>query len=106
LTFDGPSREQAFTASDISAKGSRKTLRTAVYQAALSCIRRNSHLTARYLKILAHQPNKKKIKPKVLAIASKLLRIVYRMVTKKKLFDPGYDKTLKERLSQRALKAA
>jgi len=88
-------------------KRGRKTLRTVVYQAAVSCIRCNVHLKACYLKLLAHQAGKEKIKPKALvAIASKLLRIVFRMLTKKKAFDAHYDEMLRERFALRARKAA
>jgi len=88
-------------------KRGRKTLRTVVYQAAVGCIRCNVHLKACYLELLAHQAGKKKIKPKALvAIASKLLRIVFRMLTEKKAFDAHYDEMLKERFALRARKAA
>jgi len=87
-------------------KRGRKTLRTVVYQAAVSCIRCNAHLKACYLELLAHQPSKEKIKPKALvAIASKLLRIVYRMLTNKEDFDANYDEMLRERFALRTLEA-
>jgi len=88
-------------------KRGRKTLRTVVYQAAVGCVRCNAHLKACYLEFLSHQTGKKKIKPKALvAIASKLLRIVYRMLTNKEGFDASYDEMLRERFALRTLKAA
>ena len=88
-------------------KRGRKTLRTVVYRAAVSCVRFNVHLKACYLEFLSHQPNKKKIKPKALvAIASKLLRIVFRMLTEKKAFDANYDEMLRERFALETPKAA
>ena len=86
-------------------KRGRRTLRTVLYQAAVSCVRFNAHLKACYLKLLANQPNKKKVKPKALvAIACKLLRIIYRMLTERKPFDYGYDEKLKRRFSLRETK--
>jgi len=86
-------------------KRGRKTLRTVLYQAAIACIGCNAHLKACYLKLLANQPNKKKVKPKaIVAIACKLLRIIYRMLTEKKLFDPTYDQKLRERASLKTAK--
>jgi len=86
-------------------KRGRKTLRTVLYQAAIACIRYNAHLKACYLKLLANQPNKKKVKPKaIVAIACKLLRIIYRMLTEKKPFDPTYDQKLRERASLKTVK--
>ena len=88
-------------------KRGRKTLRTVLYQVVVNCIRCNSHLRVCYLRILANQPNKKKIRPKAMvAIACKLLRIMYRMLTEKKAFDPNYDKILRERFSLQAVKVA
>ena len=88
-------------------KRGRKTLRTVLYQAVVSCIRCSSHLRACYLRILANQPNKKKVKPKAMvAIACKLLRIMYRMLTEKKAFNPNYDRILRERFSLKACKVA
>jgi len=56
---------------------------------------------------LANQQGKKKVKPKaIVAIACKLLRIIYRMLTEKKAFDPNYDKILRKRFSLQALKVA
>lgn len=81
-------------------KRGRKVLRTVLYQVTIACVRCNAHLKACYLKILANQPNKKKVKPKaVVAIACKLLRIIYRMLTEKKPFDSNYDEKLKRRAS-------
>lgn len=83
-------------------KRGRRTLRTVLYQAAIACIRLNKHLKACYLKLLANQPNKKKVKPKaIVAIACKLLRIIYRMLTEKKPFDPTYDQNLRRKVSLR-----
>jgi len=83
-------------------KRGRRTLRTVVYQAVINCIRCNAHLKACYLKLLANQPNKKKVKRKaIVAIACKLLRIIYRMLTEKRAFDPNYDRKLKGRFSLR-----
>jgi len=86
-------------------KRGRRTLRTVLYQAAVSCVRFNVHLKACYLKLLANQLNKKKVKPKALvAIACKLLRVIYRMLTEKKPFDYGYDEKLKRRILLRQTK--
>jgi len=75
-------------------------LRTVLYQAAINCIRCNAHLKDCYLKLLTNQPNKKKVKPKaIVAIACKLLRIIYRMLTEKKPFDSTYDQRLREKAS-------
>ena len=83
-------------------KRGRKVLRTVLYQATVGCIKCNAHLKACYLKLLANQPNKKKVKPKaIVAIACKLLRIIYRMLTEKKAFDFTYDEKLKRRFSSR-----
>jgi len=86
-------------------KRGRKTLRTVLYQATVACIRCNAHLKACYLKLLANQPNKKKVKPKaIVAIACKLLRIIYRMLTEKKPFDSTYDQKLREKASLKTRK--
>lgn len=86
-------------------KRGRKVLRTVLYQATVACIKCNAHLRACYLKLLANQPNKKKVKPKaIVAIACKLLRIIYRMLTEKKAFDLGYDEKLKRRFSLKKTK--
>jgi len=88
-------------------KRGRKVLRTVLYQAVVNCIRCNSHLRTCYLRILANQQGKKKVKPKaIVAVACKLLRIIYRMLTEKKAFDPNYDKILRERFFVQALKVA
>ena len=88
-------------------KRGRKTLRTVLYQASIACIRCNAHLKACYLKLLANQSNKKKAKPKaIVAIACKLLRIIYRMLTDKKPFDPTYDQNLRRKDSLRAKKSS
>lgn len=88
-------------------KRGRKTLRTVLYQAAVSCIRCNAHLKACYLKLLANQPNKKKVKPKALvAIACKLLRMVYRMLTERRPFDSTYDQKLREKASLKMVKSS
>ena len=88
-------------------KRGRRTLRTVLYQAAIACIRLNKHLKACYLKLLANQPNKKKAKPKaIIAIACKLLRIIYRMLTEKKPFDPAYDQRLRRKASLRIRKSS
>ena len=88
-------------------KRGRRTLRTVLYQAAVSCIRCNAHLKACYLKLLANQPNKKKVKPKaIVAIACKLLRIIYRMLTEKKPFDSTYDQRLREKASLKMVKSS
>ena len=88
-------------------KRGRKVLRTVLYQAVVSCIRCGSHLRACYLRILANQPNKKKVRPKAMvAIACKLLRIMYRMLTEKKAFNPNYDRILRGRFSLKACKVA
>jgi len=88
-------------------KRGRRTLRTVLYQAAISCIRCNAHLKACYLKLLANQPNKKKVKPKaIVAIACKLLRIIYRMLTEKKPFDSTYDQRLREKASLKMVKSS
>ncbi len=56
---------------------------------------------------LANQPNKKKVKPKaIVAIACKLLRIIYRMLTEKKPFDSTYDQRLREKASLRLAKSS
>jgi len=82
-------------------------LRTVLYQAAINCIRCNAHLKACYLKLLANQPNKKKVKPKaIVAIACKLLRIIYRMLTEKKPFDSTYDQRLREKASLKMAKSS
>ena len=79
-------------------KRGRKVLRTVLYQATVACIKCNAHLRACYLKLLANQSNKKKVKPKaIVAISCKLLRIIYRMLTEKKSFDHSYDEKLKRR---------
>jgi len=86
-------------------KRDRRTLRTILYQAAIACIRCNSHLKACYLKLLDNQPNKKKVKPKaIVAIACKLLRIIYRMLTERKPFDSTYDQKLREKTSLKITK--
>jgi len=88
-------------------KRGRKVLRTVLYQATVACIKCNAHLRACYLKLLANQPNKKKVKPKaIVAIACKLLRIIYRMLTEKKAFDSSYDDKLKRKFSLRETKTA
>jgi len=88
-------------------KRGRKTLRTVLYQVVINCIRCNSHLRTCYLRILANQQGKKKVKPKaIVAIACKLLRIIYRMLTEKKAFDPNYDKILRKRFSLKLAKVA
>jgi len=88
-------------------KRGRRTLRTVLYQAAINCVRCNAHLKACYLKLLANQPNKKKVKPKaIVAIACKLLRIIYRMLTEKKPFDSTYDQRLREKSSLKMVKSS
>jgi len=82
-------------------------LRTVLYQATVAFIKCNSHLKACYLKLLANQPNKKKVKPKaIVAIACKLLRIIYRMLTEKKAFDFNYNEKLKREFSFKLTKTA
>lgn len=82
-------------------------MRTVLYQAAIACIKSNSHLKACYLKLLANQSQKKKVKLKaIVAIACKLLRIIYRILTEKKPFDPTYDQRLRERVSLRVAKCS
>lgn len=88
-------------------KRGRRTLRAVLYQTAISCIRCNAHLKACYLKLLANQPNKKKAKPKaIVAIACKLLRIIYRMLTERKPFDSTYDQRLREKASLKMVKSS
>lgn len=78
-------------------KRGRKLLRTIMYQAAIACVRLNPYLKSKYLELLNNQPHKKKIKPKALvAIACKLLRIIFRMLKEKKAFDETYDNKLRQ----------
>lgn len=81
----------------ISKKG-RKILRTVAYEAAITCVRCNPFFKDKYLKLLENQPQRKKIKSMAyVAIADKLLRIVFRMLKDEKAFNPNYEKILKER---------
>ncbi len=80
-------------------KRGRKNLRTIMYQAAITLVRVNPVFRKRYKELLDRQPGKKKIKPKALiAIASKLLRVVFRMLCDRVAFDPQYDGKLRARL--------
>lgn len=83
-------------------KRGRKLLRTIMYQAALRAIRTKGPFRDLYLRILANQPTKKKKKSKALiAVACKLLRVVFRILTDEVPYDKEYDKKLRERQSER-----
>lgn len=77
-------------------KRGRKVLRTVIYLAAVQCIRHNPYLRAFYMDVLNNQSSKKKVKNKaVIALACKLLRMIYRMLKESKSFDQSYDQRLK-----------
>ena len=81
----------------ISKKG-RKILRTVAYEAAVSCVRCNPFFKNKYLQLLANQSPRKKICAiAYVAIADKLLRIVFRMLKDGQAFNPHYEEMLKER---------
>lgn len=81
----------------ISKKG-RKYLRTIAYEAAVNCVRCNSNFKQKYLQLLDNQSKKKKIKAiAYIAIADKILRLVFRMLKDATAYDPDYDQKLKER---------
>jgi len=84
-------------------KRGRKLLRTIMYQAAVRAIRRGSPLRSFYLRIIANQPEKKKKKKKALiAVACKLLRIIFRMLTEEIAYDGDYDSKLQARYKKAA----
>lgn len=88
----------------ISKKG-RKILRTVVYEAAITCVRCNRLFKNKFLNLLENQPRRRKIKALAyVAIADKLLRIVFRMLTDGTAFNPNYETILKERYQPKAKK--
>jgi transposase len=81
----------------ISKKG-RKYLRTIAYEAAINCVRCNPQFKAKYQQLLDNQARRKKIKAiAYVAIADKILRMVFRMLKDGKAYNPDYDERLKER---------
>ncbi len=83
-------------------KKGRKYLRTIAYEAAINCVRCNEKFKQKYLQLLENQSRKKKIKAiAYVAIADKILRIVFRMLKDGKAYDPNYDNILKERYSSK-----
>lgn len=81
----------------ISKKG-RKYLRTIAYEAAINCVRCNPNFKEKYLQLLDNQARRKKIKAiAYVAIADKILRIVFRMLKDGKPYNPDYDDMLKKR---------
>lgn len=81
-------------------KRGRKQLRTIIYQAAVSCVRLNPQLKLKYQQLLENQSDKKKKTGKALiAIACKLLRIIFRMLTENKEYDACYDGMLRSKFA-------
>lgn len=79
-------------------KKGRKYLRTIVYEAAVNCVRCNNAFKQKFNTLLEHQQRSKKIKAiAYVAIADKILRIVFRMLKDGTKYDPNYDAVLKER---------
>lgn len=81
----------------ISKKG-RKYLRTIAYEAAVNCARCNPQFKAKYQQLLDNQARRNKIKSiAYVAIADKVLRMVFRMLKDGTPYNPNYDDILKER---------
>lgn len=94
------------TSRHISKRG-RRLLRTVLYRAAIACVRLNQYFREKYLQLLGNQADKRKIRPKALvAIACKLLRVIFRMLKQNMAFDPQYSEKLIAVHSQGSRKAA
>jgi transposase len=91
------SGESVRYAKHITKKG-RKYLRTIAYEAAVNCVRCSDVFKQKFNTLLENQHRKNKIKAiAYVAIADKILRIVFRMLKDGTEYDPTYDNKLKER---------
>ncbi len=97
--FGQQSGDSLHTLKHITKRG-RKQLRTIMYQAAISCVRLNPQLKLKYQQLLENQSGKRKKTGKALiAIACKLLRIIFRMLIDNKKYDTCYDDILRSKLA-------